>query len=156
MDAQHNIPMGLRSAYRLMHRQTDARLASLGVTADQFVLLALLSEEDGLTQQELSRRASSDPNTTRAMLLLLEERRLIRRSSHPNDRRAYSVTLTERGVRQFKLLSEAVHHLREHLAALFSEEELLLFLDFLERISNLMREEESTLCRQVEVAGQSL
>ena len=39
------------------------------MTADQFVLLSALADADGVTQQELVRRVSSDPNTVRAMLL---------------------------------------------------------------------------------------
>ena len=80
--------MALRAAYWAMHRQTQARLARCGVTADQFVLLALLAEQDGITQQELVRRASSDANTVRAMLVLMESRGLVTRKGHPTDGRA--------------------------------------------------------------------
>jgi len=82
-----------------MHRQTDACLATSGCTADQFVLLGLLAREDAVTQQELVLRASSDPNTVRAMLVLLEKRGLVARVGHPTDGRARSVTLTGKGRR---------------------------------------------------------
>ena len=97
MASGHDMAMGLRAAYRAMHRRTEAGLARRGVTADQFVLLALLAEQDGITQQELVRRASSDANTVRAMLVLLENRGLVARKLHPTDRRARNVTLTRRG-----------------------------------------------------------
>jgi len=48
------------------HRQSQSLLSGYNVTADQYVLLALLNIEDGITQQELTRRASSDPNTVRS------------------------------------------------------------------------------------------
>src|SRR5688572_8022946 len=99
MARAHGLPMGLRTAYLAMHRQTGACLASSGCTADQFVLLGLLAREDAVTQQDLVRRASSDPNTVRAMLVLLEKRGLVTRGSHPTDCRARSVTLTEKGRR---------------------------------------------------------
>ena len=70
----YKIPMNLRAAYLSMHRQTNAHLARFGVTADQFVCLLILAEEDGIIQQELVKRATSDPNTIRAMLVLLEKR----------------------------------------------------------------------------------
>ena len=57
MKTGHNIAMGLRAAYLSMHRQTNFRLAPFGMTADQFVLLALLSEQDGITQQQLAHLA---------------------------------------------------------------------------------------------------
>ena len=51
------------------------------MTADQFVLLAALSETDAPhASRELVSRTSSDPNTLRAMLsFLLERRQLIKR-----------------------------------------------------------------------------
>ena len=56
-----------------LHRQSDARFAKYGVTADQFVLLATLSRGNAITQRELARRMSSDASTVRAMLVLLEK-----------------------------------------------------------------------------------
>src|SRR3954465_370302 len=91
------LPRLLRAAYFAMHRVSDAHFSSHGVTADQFVLLACLAEQDAITQQELARRASSDPSTTRAMLVLLEGRGLVNRPRHPADSRARVVTLTAKG-----------------------------------------------------------
>jgi hypothetical protein len=64
----HELALALRSAYLSMHRRADAVLARFGVTADQFVLMAAIAEGDGLTQQDLVRRLSSDASTVRAML----------------------------------------------------------------------------------------
>jgi DNA-binding MarR family transcriptional regulator len=97
--AGHNLAMALRAAYWAMHRQADALLLRHGVTADQFVLLSLLAEQDAVTQQELVRRASSDANTVRAMLVRLEGQGLITRKPHPTDGRAWSVSLTSKGRR---------------------------------------------------------
>src|SRR5438067_557518 len=88
MDHARELPLVLRAAYFAMHRVSDGHFSRHGVTADQFVLLACLAEEDGIAQQELARRASSDPSTIRAMLLLLEGRRLVARERDPEDNRA--------------------------------------------------------------------
>lgn len=45
MAPQEEIPLALRAAYLTLHRQSDAAFASFGVTADQFVLMARLSED---------------------------------------------------------------------------------------------------------------
>jgi DNA-binding MarR family transcriptional regulator len=134
----HDIAMGLRAAYVTMHRQGDAHFARHGVTADQFVLLALLAQHDGITQQELVRRANSDPNTVRAMLVLLEGRGLVARSQHPTDGRAHNVTLTTKGRRTYERLWASHQPLRERLAALFEPEEVETLIDFLARISEAM------------------
>lgn len=135
MATGHEIAMGLRSAYWAMHRQTDASLARHGVTANQFVLLALLAEEDGITQQQLVRRASSDPNTVRAMLVLLENRGLVARKRDPHDGRARNVTLTRKGRQIFKKLWAESNPLREQLLEIFQPEQADKLVEFLERIS---------------------
>jgi DNA-binding MarR family transcriptional regulator len=100
----HELAMALRAAYLAMHRRTDAAMARHGVTADQFVLLASLSNGDALTQRDLSRQTGSDPNTVRAMLVLLEKRGLVARTPHPSDGRALTVALTSAGKRTYRAL----------------------------------------------------
>jgi len=138
MVSGHEMAMGLRAAYWAMHRQTDACLAKRGVTADQFVLLALLVEQDGITQQELVRRASSDANTIRAMLVRLESRGLVARGRHPTDRRARNVTLTRKGRQTYERLWAESEPLRQGLLAAFRPEEADAVVEFLARISQAM------------------
>lgn len=134
-DRGHQIAMGLRRAYWAMHRLADAELKRLGVTADQFVLLSILAEGDGITQQELCRKASSDPNTIRAMLLLLEARGLIARKPHPRDGRARKVVLTAMGRRtQERLWAESMSF-RERLSDLFDRDECETLIELLARIA---------------------
>lgn len=127
--------MGLRSAYWAMHRRADAELTRLGVTADQFVLLSILSDGDGMTQQELGKQASSDPNTVRAMLVLLEARGLVSRKPHPTDGRARNVLLTAKGRRTFKHLWSNSNAFRVRLAGLFDRREAEELLEKLQRIA---------------------
>ncbi len=119
MVSGHDMAMGLRAAYWALHRRTDECLEPQGVTADQFVLLTLLAEQDALTQQELVRRASSDANTVRAMLVRLERRGLVARGQHPTDRRARRVALTRRGRQTFHRLWAQSEALRQRLLAAF-------------------------------------
>jgi len=134
----HDIPMGLRAAYLWMHRQTNARLARCEATAEQFVVLSLLIEADGVTQQELVRGASSDPNTIRAMLLRLAERGWVVRGRHPNDGRARTVSLTRKGRLAHKRMAEEIKPVQDRLAGLFREDEAHMLMAFLERISEAM------------------
>jgi DNA-binding MarR family transcriptional regulator len=143
MATGHDIAMGLRAAYWAMHRQTDACLTRHGVTANQFVLLALLAEDDGITQQQLVRRASSDPNTIRAMLVLLESRGLVARKRHPDDGRARNVILTRKGRQTYNRLLEKSESLREQLLALFQPEQADVFVKFLNQISEAMERVEN-------------
>src|SRR5690349_5117172 len=113
MAASHELPIALRAAYLALHRRTEARFAKLGVTADQFVLLATLARGEALTQRELARRMPSDPSTVRAMLVLLERSGLVQRDSHPTDARARTVALTAAGNRKFQQLWNAGQSIRD-------------------------------------------
>lgn len=105
--------MCLRAAYLTMHRQFQRLFRAHGATADQFVLLSLLSEEDGVTQKEVVRRSFSDANTITAMLRRLEQRGLIERRPHEHDGRAITVHLSVEGrdlQRRLVEVSRSLHH----------------------------------------------
>jgi DNA-binding MarR family transcriptional regulator len=140
MMSGRDIARGLRQAYMLMHRQTQSLLSGYGFTAVQYVLLALLKIEDGITQQELTRRASSDPNTVRATLLLLERDGLVVRRSHRMDRRARSIMLTDKGRRTYTKLSAALKPLQDALLSPFGAEEADTLVANLNQIVEAMRE----------------
>ena len=138
MKRGHDLAMALRMAYWALHRRTDESLARRGVTANQFVLLALLMEEDGITQQDLVFRASSDPSTIRAMLVLLEKKRLILRNRHTRDGRALRVTLTPKGRRAYKQMWTDTQSVRRRLLAVLKPEETVLLAGMLARVSGAM------------------
>ena len=131
---KHSIAMALRGAYLSMHRQTNAHLSPCNITADQYVCLILLEEQDGITQQELVKRANSDPNTIRAILVLLEKRGLITRENHPSDGRARIVHITKKGRNLLIETEAAIKPVQESLAAPFSVEEARVLISNLKRI----------------------
>ncbi len=138
MTSGREIARALRAAYLALHRQTNDCFATNGVTADQFVLLSALADADAVTQQELVRRVSSDPNTVRAMLLLLENRGLVTRERHPADGRARCVTLTVKGRQVFKKLWTRSEPLRTRLLGAFQPVEVSALVELLHRVTNAM------------------
>ena len=111
MDVWHEIAMSLRGAYLTMHRQAETEFARYGITADQFVVLAVLSDGAAVAQSEVCRRTYSDRNTMGTLLGLMETRGLVRRMRHPEDRRVRTVAIEPKGKRVF------ARHL-EHMEAL--------------------------------------
>lgn len=99
MHPGYEFGMLLRKAYLGFHRRANARMLKLGITADQFVALSVIAQNEGLTQVTLVERTESDPNTVTAILALLERRGLVRRTVHAKDRRARCVSLTAAGRR---------------------------------------------------------
>lgn len=120
---KHNIAMALRRAYLSMHRQTNAQLAPYNITADQYVCMILLQNKDGITQQELVKRATSDPNTIRAILVLLEKRGLVTRDNHPTDGRARIVHITQKGRELLKEVEPALKPVQKKMAEPFNDNE---------------------------------
>ena len=138
-DIEHSIAMSLRAAYLSMHRLSDASSMKRGVTANQFIILALLSQEDGIIQRELCRRAFSDENTIRAMLILLEKRGFIKRTQCKNDSRKRIVTITEKGRDIFEKLWEETKTLRNRFLSAFSIKEIEILISQLKLIADVMK-----------------
>ncbi|TNE45396.1 MAG: MarR family transcriptional regulator [Deltaproteobacteria bacterium] len=77
--------------------QSMLRREADGLTPEQWFILFRLYEQDGQTQAELADRALNDrPNITR-MLDKLEQKQLVARTAHPEDRRSYRIFLSRTG-----------------------------------------------------------
>lgn len=135
MKPTDKLPRLLRATYFAMHRASDSHFLCNGITADQFVLLACLGEQDAVMQQDLVRRAASDPSTVRAMLVLLEGRGLVVRERHPADGRAREVSLTAKGRRLYEHLWKSSETIRANLLAGFSDREADQLVDYLRRLT---------------------
>jgi DNA-binding MarR family transcriptional regulator len=132
---QSDLPIALRSAYLALHRRTEKQFAPLGVTADQFVLLATLARGHALTQRELARRMPSDPSTVRAMIVLLEKQGLVKRATHPTDARARTVALTAAGRRAFQKLWTEGEHIRAQMYGVLKPNEAKTLVKLLTRVA---------------------
>ena len=131
----------LRRAYQSLHRRANAELRrQFDVTADQFVVLSLLADRDGVSQQEICSRCYSDPSTLGALVRLMEGRGWVRRETDPRDGRARQVHLTEAGRKlQQQLWAAADNSFHRALWAVprNAEEERMLF-DVLDRVVEAM------------------
>ncbi len=137
----NSLGIRLRRAYQALHRRANDELRrGFGVTANQFVVLSLLAERDGVSQQELSDRCYSDPSTTGALVRLMERRGWVERHADPQDSRVRQVHLTESGRKlQEKLWVAAAESFHRDLWSVpgTQEEEQQLFR-FLDRVVEVM------------------
>lgn len=131
----HQIAMRLRAAYARMRRQSNLAFSEFGMTTDQFVLMTVLYRDGEASQQELVQRCFSDTATIGAMVVLLESKGLVSRKPHPEDGRAWSVELTATGQDLTKQMNDASSEIRIKLARLFSSQESMMFMEYLERLS---------------------
>ncbi|MDX2037143.1 MAG: MarR family transcriptional regulator [Isosphaeraceae bacterium] len=135
---RESLGMRLRTAYLAMHRTFQEHFARWGLTADQFVVLSLLAEEDGIIQRELVARTFSDPNTVTALLGLLEKKGLVTRIRSERDARARCIHLTPAGRRAALELARESEGLHRRLAESVAEEQLATLLENLSSIADTM------------------
>jgi DNA-binding MarR family transcriptional regulator len=135
----HYLAMNLRAAHAHLRRRSNQVFSRFGMTADQYVLLTVLSECGAANQQELVRSCYSDTATIGTMVALLETKGVVRRTPHPEDRRAQSVTLTRAGRRLAEEMWRRSSSLRAEMVRLFNEQELTTLIGFLKRLATAMR-----------------
>src|SRR5690606_651371 len=84
---------------RCMKQALQKRLAEerAGITADQWILLDLLSAEAPLSQYEIAAKSYKDAPTITRMLELMANKGLIRRMVDKEDRRRVNIELTAKG-----------------------------------------------------------
>lgn len=74
-----------------------AMLAPFNLAPEQNLIMMLLWEKDGLTQNEIAEKLDKDKTNITRMLANLEQKGFIKRSMSLNDRRSLHVYLTEEG-----------------------------------------------------------
>jgi DNA-binding MarR family transcriptional regulator len=86
-------------ARRLFSQNLQNQLNTLDnrVTVEQWRVLLVLWEEEGIAQTQLADRTFKDKPTTTRMLKLLEDQGFVRRQKDDKDRRAHRIFLTNEG-----------------------------------------------------------
>jgi DNA-binding MarR family transcriptional regulator len=100
---RRRLPPLLRRAWYSLNQAFRRRIAHLEITPDQFTVLRTLLESDpvGVTQRDLARLITSDPNTIGSLLERMESAGLVVRKPHEKDRRAHRIQLTASGRRRY-------------------------------------------------------
>ena len=86
-----------------LHRRVSAAIAAelkkFGLSIPQFDLLSTLTEQEGLTQQELAERLYVTKGNVSGLVDRLVEAGLVERRASPGDRRSHALHLTAAGRR---------------------------------------------------------
>ena len=106
----------LRQAQAASRLSMERSLASLGVTAPQFVVLTMLRAYPGLSGAELARVALLTPQTVGVIIRNLERDGAIAKTRHPVHGRMLQWTLTRRGKRLLENCRRRAHALERRLA----------------------------------------
>jgi DNA-binding MarR family transcriptional regulator len=117
----------------------NLRKAQIDITADQWLLLMQLSENEWCNQRFLSKQLGRDRSAITRMVQMLEKRGWLKRSDDPDDKRAFRVSLTPSGRKVYEQGNEISQQTLDMLWAGFRNEEKDLCSDYLFRLTQNMR-----------------
>jgi DNA-binding MarR family transcriptional regulator len=112
------------------------RLATLGLTPPDAGILRLLRSDGGVSQQEMAGKLGIHPSRLVAVLDELQNKGLLERRSNPDDRRQYSLHLTEKGIQALEQIGQVARQHQEALCAALSPEEREQLTQLLRRIAD--------------------
>lgn len=122
------------SAHRVLARSLDACLAPFGLTSGQWNALNQLEEHGAMTQRELSERLKKEQATVARLLDRLVKRGLVKRSTHPDDRRANIVENTPEASRLLVEVEPVAAARADQIAEGISDDDLTVFFEVLDQI----------------------
>ncbi|OCB55352.1 MarR family transcriptional regulator [Mycobacterium vulneris] len=112
-----------------------ARLEPLGLHPRATAVLLALAAADGQSQRELYERLGLHRNVMVTLIDTLEAEGLVERRPHPEDRRAFAVSLTERARELIPALDETGRALEDEVTAPLSDDERAALRHTLRRLS---------------------
>lgn len=123
------------------------RLRDVGLSVPQFDCLSTLTEQDGVTQQQLAERLYVTKGNVSGLVNRLVEQGLVKRSLIAGDKRSYAVSLTAKG-RALADRGIAAHQAYvEATLGRMPAGERDLFGNLLVRLREQVREEETRLAQ---------
>jgi DNA-binding MarR family transcriptional regulator len=102
---------------RQIRVQADRRARAHGTTRAQWIVLARLDRQPGLSQNELAAIAEVEPITIARLIDRLEKRGLVERRTDPHDRRVWRLHLTPIAAP----LVDEIHDYREELNRMITQ-----------------------------------
>ncbi|MBJ6724102.1 MarR family winged helix-turn-helix transcriptional regulator [Geomesophilobacter sediminis] len=133
-DIEKSVGFLLAKAYQRACAIFKEEFEGYDVTPQQYGLLRFLWQEDGLTQAELSARSQIDRTTMGGLIDRLQKEGLVIRGTHPEDRRAYRICLTDRGKSFQKELTPMAHTVQARLTSKLEPGEIESLMQLLDKI----------------------
>jgi len=124
----------------LLRLDIDRRVAPFNLTRTKWLALGIIHHNPGLTQAELASELELGAAAVGRLVDRLEDREFVLRSQSPDDRRAYTLSLTPEALALFSSLDETASDLRSELLEGLTEREVSSLNRGLSKLkSNLQR-----------------
>jgi MarR family 2-MHQ and catechol resistance regulon transcriptional repressor len=124
-----------------LHRLESENLAQFDLTPAKFGVLAHLSANDGITQQELSEMLFVTKGNVCGLIDRLEKDELVMRVSDPGDRRSNRLHLTPKGEELVRVVVPANERFIDDYMSVLSSEEQDTLRSLLRRLDKSLTED---------------
>ena len=108
----------------------------IDITPEQWVVLKILDQYEGISQKELAERAAKDTASVTRMLDILEKKELLKREPVAGDRRKYNVYPTKAGKKFIKDNLKHVITLRQKALEGLTQNDIKTLKEMLLKIQN--------------------
>jgi MarR family transcriptional regulator, temperature-dependent positive regulator of motility len=127
------IPLGLLVSmiHRTRMMYLNDRMNDLDISAGQFPFILILSEEEGITQEEMAAHFHIDKGTVARALRKLEDNEYLFRKIDSENRRRYLIYLTEKGRKSVPQIINIDNEWEDNLCSKLSEGEYEKLFDIL-------------------------
>jgi DNA-binding MarR family transcriptional regulator len=124
-----------RLANRL-RAELAAGFASHGydITPDQWSILSRLSEQDGISQNELGGRIAKEKTNIARMIEVMERKQLVRRQVSDEDQRQRMVYLTPLGIKTYQNLIPIAQSILDQARQGFTDAEIAYLITMLNQV----------------------
>lgn len=123
----------------ILHRRTqiyfDRQLKPHGLSFTHFRMLAYLAHNEGPKQEDVRAFIDADKGGVAHSIKRLVEKGYVARERDPQDKRAYTIRLTDEGRTFFEEFASVMQEWTDQMVAGFSAEELELAEGFLRRMA---------------------
>lgn len=134
-DLDNSLDFMLARVVNKLRCQIGRQLKHMDLTSEQWVVLARLREQDGLTQNELAKRILKDQANTARILDKVERKGMVRRVDALNDRRTYLIYLTDEGRHAIEVCNPLVQQVKEKITEVLTEDDTTALRRMLDVIS---------------------
>jgi len=121
---------------KLHFSRTLANHPEIDITADQWIILDILYQQEPVSQQDLAELSLKDAPTVTRILDILENKHYLTRQPHPGDRRKYNIVLMEKGREMYARVLPVAKSFRADCYENITPEELKVFITVLNKIHN--------------------
>ncbi len=114
----------LKRSEQTLLRAKSAAVRTVGLTLPQYVALAELAEQPGITGAELARACLVSPQAMMVVLKAMEEQGLVERTPHPRHRTVLEIHLTGVGREALAAARKEAEPIEQRMAGALSREEV--------------------------------